>query len=1002
MPVEFNQDATMSWKVLKFQGKKFNAIIGLNVLRAVGAIINLKEGSIEVGGKITKFLDSCPYDEIHQLDAILFDRKELFDQLKTENLNTEELQELKIILSKNKDLFFQEGQQLTSVVSIKHEIITKHSRPIYAKTYRFPKIHEEEVEKQVKEMLNQGIIKFSNSAYNSPIWVVPKKADNSGKQKWRIVVDYRKLNELTTDDKFPIPNIESMFDKLGRAQYFTTLDLAKGFHQILVDEKDRSKTAFSTPQGHYEYVRMPFGLKNAPATFQRMMNHVLRDFLNIICVVYLDDILIFSTSLQEHIDAINKIFDRLRKFNLKIQIDKCNFFARQTDYLGHTLTNEGIKPNQNKIEVIKNLHIPKTRKAIKSFLGTTGYYRKFIKDYAKIAQPLTQCLKKDNQINENDQKYTEAFEKLKSLITEHPVLRYPDFKKKFVLTTDASQYAIGAVLSQEDHPNCFASRTLNEHEIRYSTIEKELLAIIWATKYFRPYLFGQKFIIRTDHQPLVWLSSLKEPNSKLQRWKIKLNEFDYDIEYVKGKDNKVADFLSRINAKTHQINLNEIEEDQRSDMATIHSGVEDLDDHIPIAQTIINKYITQIHLVNEKNVEILIKYRRYRQIYISREDLEEEDYLNDVFRRLIKKGVTGIYSELDYPEFNKLQLKLIELFGNNKTIRFVKCSLRAKDIENEEEAVEIIEKFHKITNHRGINENYEELKNEYYYPKLRDIIHKFINNCEVCNLAKYDRHPIKEKFKLTETPSFPNEIVHGDLFYCHNKVFLTTFDKFTKHLMASKLNDRNSITIIEALKIRFSLFGKPKKLVLDNEFDNLNMRELGRSENIEIYLTSPRSHTGNSDIERTHGTLNEHLRIFEVEKLKITPEEKVLKAVEYYNNTIHSTTQVRPTDFLNNKVLDMEEIRDRVHNKKVGIINKINENRKEIEIKNQTETTVKNPKTERHKTEPRYIQIKTKMTNGKLIDDRKRKIHPSRIKRKFKFISDKNINNTSDIDNDDN
>ena len=332
---------------------------------------------------------------------------------------------------------------------------------------------------------------------------------------------------MTFDDKFLIPNIDAIFGKLGRAQYFTTLDLAKGFHQILVDEMDRAKTAFSTPQGHYEYKQMPFGLKNAPATFQRMMNYVLKDYINKICVVYLDDILIFSTSIEEHVDSINRVFSKLRDHNLKIQIDKCNFFAKQTDYLGHTLTSEGIKPNDKKIETIKQLKIPQTRKAIKSFLGITGYYRKFIKDYAKVAQPMTFYLKKDKTIDINDPRYIDGFEKLKQLITEYPILRYPDFKKRFTLTTDASQFAIGAVLSQENHPICFASRTLNTHEIQYSTIEKELLAIVWATKYFRPYLFGQKFCIRTDHQPLKWLSSLKEPNSKLQRWKIKLNEFDY-------------------------------------------------------------------------------------------------------------------------------------------------------------------------------------------------------------------------------------------------------------------------------------------------------------------------------------------------------------------------------------------------------------------------------------------------------------------------------------------
>lgn len=261
--------------------------------------------------------------------------------------------------------------------------------------------------------------------------------DNSGKKKWRIVIDYRRLNEVTIDDKFPIPNIDTILDKLGRAQYFTTIDLAKGFHQILVKDEDRKKTAFSTPLGHYEYVRMPFGLKNAPATFQRLMNAILKDYINKICVVYLDDILIFSTSLEEHKDSITKIFNVLRENNLKIQFDKCKFFTKETEYLGHVLTPEGVRPNPNKIKDIIQLKLPTTQKQIKSFLGITGYYRKFIRDYAKVAQPMTKFLKKNSKVDTKDFNYINAFEKLKKIITENPILKYPDFKKKFKLVTDA-------------------------------------------------------------------------------------------------------------------------------------------------------------------------------------------------------------------------------------------------------------------------------------------------------------------------------------------------------------------------------------------------------------------------------------------------------------------------------------------------------------------------------------------------------------------------------------
>lgn len=998
IPQEFNHEADMAWKLLNLSNRRFQAILGQNTLRAVGAVINMGDETIEVYGKKTKFKDACPYEEIHHLEAIK--SPDILNKLDTSHMNKEEENEFRKLSKANKDLFFQEGQQLTNVKEIKHPIITSNKQPIYSKTYRFPKVHEHEVEKQVKEMLKQGIIKPSKSPYNSPVWIVPKKMDNSGEKKWRIVIDYRKLNEVSIDDKFPIPNIDGIFDKLGRAQYFTTLDLAKGFHQILVDERDREKTAFSTPNGHYEYVRMPFGLKNAPATFQRMMNFVLQEHINKICVVYLDDILIFSTSIQEHVDAINKIFKVLREHNLKIQIDKCKFFAKETEYLGHILTEKGIKPNDKKIESIKQLKIPNTKKQIKSFLGITGYYRKFIKDYAKIAQPLTQCLKKDNNISK-DSKYINAFEKLKELIVNHPILQYPDFNKQFVLTTDASQFAIGAVLSQNDHPICYASRTLNEHEKNYSTIEKELLAIVWSTKYFRPYLYGIKFLIKTDHRPLIWLSGLKEPNSKLQRWKIKLNEYNYDIEFVKGKENQVADFLSRINVDEKEIYHND-----HSELATIHSGIEEVQDHIPITEGIVNKYKTQILLVKEKNKDMEIVSKN-QKIYISQQELQNVSGVIDTLRRFIKdKGTIGIYSELDYPEFNILQQEIIKLFSNNENLKFRKCKFLAAEMKNEEETFERIENYHSKTNHRGINENYEEMKKEVYYPKLKILIQRYINNCEVCNLAKYDRNPPKFQFKISETPTDQNEIVHADIFHCQKRYFLTILDKFSKHLYQTEILDKNSLTTIQAVQNRISLFGKPKLMVFDNEFNNVNVKEFLNKEGISYHFTSAKNHTGNADIERVHNTILEHIKILTQKDSKMNIIEKMNKATEFYNNTIHSSTKEKPINILYNKGKSKEEIYS--HNKqlKENVINKLNSKRKDI-LPNEypyPSGYIKNYQAERRKELPNYYKAKIYNKNKEIFNKHNNnKIHPNRIKRHYKyFTGPSNVDNSNNVVNNNN
>lgn len=476
--------------------------------------------------------------------------------IRTEHMNDEERYNIIKLCRKYDDIFFYEGDKLTFTNQVKHSINTYDEIPVHTKTYRYPFIHKQEVQNQIDKMLKDQIIRASNSPWSSPIWIVPKKADASNKKKWRIVVDYRKVNEKTIEDRYPLPNITDILDKLGRCQYFSTLDLASGFHQIEMDPKDIQKTAFNVENGHYEYLRMPFGLKNAPPTFQRVMDNLLKGLQGKICFVYMDDIVIYSTSLQEHMVNLQTVFQRLRETNFKIQLDKSEFLKKEVQFLGHIITSDGVKPNPEKIRAITNYPIPKTTKEIKGFLGLLGYYRKFIKDFAKITKPFTNCLKKGVKIEHNET-FIKTFEDCKNLLTNDPILQYPNFEMPFNLTTDASNYALGGILSQgtigSDKPIAYASRTLNPAEQNYSTIEKELLAIVWATKYFRPYLYGRKFKIITDHKPLQWLFSLKEPHSRLVRWRLKLEEYDYEICYKKGKKNTNADALSRIEIHTKEV-----------------------------------------------------------------------------------------------------------------------------------------------------------------------------------------------------------------------------------------------------------------------------------------------------------------------------------------------------------------------------------------------------------------------------------------------------------------
>lgn len=996
---EFNEPNTIKIKFLELKfNSKFAGIIGSDILNSLAAKIDYKNRVIQTRStQINFFLND---DEKSYLEKSMFHVNEPSTTLEksfnpvfklSENIANNESHKLKYAISSFKDLFYKEGDNLTFTSKVKHRIQTKNSAPIYTKTYRYPEIHRNEVDRQIREMLNQGIISPSISPYNAPLWVVPKKLDKSNEQKWRLVIDYRKLNDETIDDKFPIPNIEEIFDKLGRCQYFSTLDLAKGFYQIEVHPDDRSKTAFSTSNGHYEFNRMPFGLKNAPSTFQRLMNYILREYINKICVVYMDDILIFSTSFDEHVSSLNRIFETLRRANLKIQIDKCDFAQNSTKFLGHIIEKGQIKPDPVKIETIYKWPLPKTQKEIKSFLGITGYYRKFIKDYAKIASPMIEFLKKNKKVLVNDKLYQKSFENLKLLITSEPVLQNPDFGKQFLLTTDASQNAIGAVLSQSNHPVCFASRTLNEHEKRYSTIEKELLAIVWAIKYFRIYLYGRKFSVQTDHKPLVWLNNLKEPNMKLQRWKIKLNEYDFDINYVRGKDNQVADGLSRPPEifSSHIIQKSSKDVPSTSSGATCHSSPEDDILYIPITEKPINLYKNQYFISYAKKTRIVknkIFNNNITQVYIAK-----KTNLVDLMKKFIlDKGTMCIFCR-NTNLFIKIQDCYVNYFAHNKKLKIVQSTNKLENVSDENKVLNIIEAQHLKLNHRGINETFNELKTKIYTPNLNQKIHKFINNCDICNIAKHDRSPIKTPLKITNMPSNFNDIIHIDIWFpSRNIMYVTMIDKFSKHATLYKIENRNWIAILDCLKRRIMDFGPMKEIVFDNDsciLHNLVIQFL-KENNIKHHTTTAGIKTGNSDIERLHGTLNEHLRILECDKNNKfeSLDDKIFYIITIYNQTIHSTTKFKPIDFIT-KNLTKEEITNFANNyqeQKTKRINKINQNRKENE---RTNNIVQNRGITKNR--PKYKRLISYSKNNDYTIDtsnkRLTKYYVSQRKRQFKF-----------------
>jgi hypothetical protein len=388
-------------------------------------------------------------------------------------------------------------------------------------------------------MLSSHLIQHSQSPFSSPVLLVKKKDGG-----WRFCVDYRALNSITVRDHFPMPTIDELLDELGSATWFSKLDLRQGFHQIRMHPDDIPKTAFRTHQGHYEFRVMPFGLCNAPSTFQAAMNNLLQPFLRKFVTVFFDDILVYSFSLEDHLQHLEYVFTTLLKGGYFLKQSKCLLAQRQLEYLGHVVSASGVCPEPSKIQAMVDWPLPTNITALRGFLGLTGFYRKFIQGYASIAAPLNSLLRKDSFVWNPEA--TIAFNALKLAMTTAPTLALPKFTKPFVLETDASGVAMGAVLMQDSHPIAFFSKPFCPRLQKASTYVRELHAITTAVKKWRQYLLGHKFIIYTDHQSLKELLTQVVQTPEQQIYLAKLMGYDYTIHYKTGKTNVVADALSRL------------------------------------------------------------------------------------------------------------------------------------------------------------------------------------------------------------------------------------------------------------------------------------------------------------------------------------------------------------------------------------------------------------------------------------------------------------------------
>ncbi|KAK9057995.1 hypothetical protein SSX86_022835 [Deinandra increscens subsp. villosa] len=557
---------------------------------------------------------------------------------------------------------FEEPQDLPPVRSQDHSIqLLPNSTPPNIRPYRYPHSQKTEIEKQVEELMAAGFIQPSTSPFSSPVLLVKKK-DNT----WRMCIDYRALNKITIADKYPIPNIDELLDELYGARVFSKLDLRSGYYQIRVAAPDVEKTAFRTHSGHYEFKVMPFGLTNAPSTFQAVMNDLFRPYLRRFILVFFDDILIYSSSMEQHKSHLELTLKLLHDNRFFAKLPKCCFGQERVLFLGHVISSEGVSVEAEKIAAVESWPIPSTVKQVRGFLGLTGYYRRFVRNYGLIARPLTALTKKDGFIW--SEAAFRAFNDLKQALLTTPVLRLPDFSKLFVIECDASSDGVGAILSQKDHPVAYFSKGFSPSNRFKSAYDRELLALVLAVQKWSHYLLGRHFLIRTDHYTLKFLLEQRITTTEQQRLLLKLMPYDFSIVHKAGKENKGADALSR---RPHSGELLTLVIPFCVEVADIKAGLQ-----------------TDLFTSN------LIKKLQKDPSSVPNFSLVDQFLFH--------------YGRIVIPEMHDLRLKLLQ---------------EAHDTP--------------IGGHGGFLKTYKRLSSRYYWPKMKQDVREFVQQCVICQQQKY-------------------------------------------------------------------------------------------------------------------------------------------------------------------------------------------------------------------------------------------------------------------------
>lgn len=877
---------------------------------------------------------------LHGTDRI----EKIMSQLDTSHCDDNEKNIIKKLVSEYNDIFYVDGDGLTFANEGEHRIHTKPgTNPVNTKQYRLPHGQKPLIREKIAEMLKHGIIEPSTSMWNSPILLVPKKSCTD-KKEYRFCVDYKGVNKTSELQTFPMPNLDEELGKMHGAKYFSALDIASAFHQIKMREEDKEKTAFTAENKKFQFLRMPFGLAGSPITWQTYITAMLGDLLNTSAMAYMDDILIHTETVNEHIGVIIHIFDRLRRSGLKLNTQKTKLFCKRIEYLGHIINENGIKPNEKNTLAIKNMSAPKNIKEVQKFLGMASYFRKFIASFAKIAYPLNKLCRKDKKF-EWSKECNNAFEKLKTALTTQPVLVFPDFNKQFYISVDASNYAVGGYISNAPPPNDkpieYFSKTLNNAQQNYSTTEKELLAIILAIEQFRHFIWGKHFTLYTDHQALTFLFNHNKTNTRLLRWRLSLSEYSFDIIHRKGSNNVVSDCLSRINvsecientamkAIMQAITRSRTKETELLINATptkqsLHLHEEPsitFDDKkydkilfiIDGSDNLSFKKL-QLRLKEKINLKTINTYKLIRlkdncdliavpKINFICEQLGNtlKSYVltcqNDTVERIaINCGLSNFHT------YRNLKQLLRDIFNKSEIsiTLFTGTQIEISDIND---INEILRVYHRslLGGHRGFNRMKNTIMRHYTWHTMSADIKKYIENCEICEKTKIHKHT-HTPLQITSVASAPFEKIYIDFVGEINpnsadghKYIMSISCDLTKYLIMKATFDSTALTAAKVIVEEVCLvYNFPKTIISDNgpAFTAEIFKQMAKLLDIKHIKTCPYHPQSNGSIERYHRTLGQYIRSY-VQKNEANWHKYLPFFIFSYNTTIHSTTGFAP------------------------------------------------------------------------------------------------------------